>query len=1088
MEKRLAFLILCFASLLFGGGKAMAQSVITGTVLSIEDETPVVGASVKVQGTNDGAVTDMYGRFSLKNVKSGTKLVISYIGMKSRTVMARQNMRVILENDSKALDEVLVQVAYGAAKKSTLTGAVSQVDSKQIEVRPVSSVTSALEGSTSGVQINSTYGQPGSEATIRIRGFGTVNGSSSPLYVLDGVPFGGNISDLNSSDIESITVLKDAASCALYGNRASNGVILITSKRGKGDRMSFNLKINQGTYSRGIKEYDLLNANEFMETNWLNMRNARITAGDDMATANAYATNNLIKERLYLNIYNKANDQLFDANGKLVSDARILDGYAEDLDWYDEAVRSGYRQEYSFSGSHASSKSDYYFSVGYLDEKGYVTNSDFNRLTGRAALNFRPRNWFNTGFTISGSHQKTNSTSGDEANSFTNVFMYCRNISPIYPVHLHNADGTYRLDASGNRQFDPGQYTADDGSVIQTRNQYADRHVIWENLLNKSRTYRNTLQSSAYMDFKFLNDFTFTVKGEVNVRNQEYRSYDNAIIGNGKGNNGRSSRSIYRYKNWTFQQQLNWNHKFGYHNVSVLLGHENYSYFYDYTYIYKTNQTFEGKDNLSNFNNLTSGDGYSDRYRTESYLGRVRYDYKEKYNLEASFRRDGSSRFHKDSRWGNFGSIGANWVISKEEFMKPIEWVDNLKIRADYGLVGNDAGAGYYSYLALYAADQNHNSGAYYLTQLANSELKWETGQSFGFGVDARLFNRWNISVEYFDKRNKDLLFDVYLPLSAGATSSSSAESTITKNLGVISNRGIEINTDVDIYKSRDWTVNFATNASFIKNKIIELPEQNKDGIISGAQKIVEGKSRYEFFTYTYVGVDQMTGNSLYKANLEDYCVKAADGTVIGNPKGSDITSKTVHIGDKYYVNNTTYAIKEFQGSAIPKVYGSFTPSVRFRDLTLSAMFTYSLGGKIYDGVYAGLMATGTSAYNNHKDILNSWNGVPEGMTEDSPNRIWYGGIPQVNSTTSSDNNGTSSRWITSANYIVLKNINMSYSLPKAWVKALTLESVRFNFACENAFTSTKRRGLNPQQGFSGFQYNYLVTPRVFTVGLDVKF
>ena len=388
--------------------------------------------------------------------------------------------------------------------------------------------------------------------------------------------------------------------------------------------MSFNLKINQGTYSRGIKEYDLLNANEFMETNWLNMRNARITAGDDMATANAYATNNLIKERLYLNIYNKANDQLFDANGKLVSDARILDGYAEDLDWYDEAVRSGYRQEYSFSGSHASSKSDYYFSVGYLDEKGYVTNSDFNRLTGRAALNFRPRNWFNTGFTIAGSHQKTNSTSGDDANSFTNVFMYCRNISPIYPVHLHNADGTYRLDASGNRQFDPGQYTADDGSVIQTRNQYADRHVIWENLLNKSRTFRNTLQSSAYMDFKFLNDFTFTVKGEMNVRNQEYRSYDNAIIGNGKGNNGRSSRSIYRYKNWTFQQQLNWNHKFGDHNVSVLLGHENYSYFYDYTYIYKTNQTFEGKDNLSNFNTLTSGDGYSDRYRTESYLGRVR--------------------------------------------------------------------------------------------------------------------------------------------------------------------------------------------------------------------------------------------------------------------------------------------------------------------------------------------------------------------------------------------------------------------------------------------------------------------------------
>ena len=1087
MERKLSVMLIAVFCLLFGG-KALAQSTVSGTVFSSEDDSPIIGASIKIQGTKMGAATDIDGKFRLENVKKGATLVVTYIGMQTKTVKAGDNMKIYLTSDSKSLDEVVVQVAYGAAKKSTLTGAVTQVDSKQIEVRPVSSVTSALEGTTSGVQINSTYGQPGEEPSIRIRGFGTVNGSATPLYVLDGVPFGGNISDLNSNDIESITVLKDAASCALYGNRASNGVILITTKRGKGEKMAFNLKVNQGTYSRGIKEYKMLNAKEFMETSWLNLRNSRISAGDDQATANAYASKNLINDELYLNIYNKADDQLFDANGKLVSDAQILDGYADDLDWYDNAIRDGYRQEYNFSGSQASAKSDYYFSVGYLNEKGYVTNSDFDRLTGRAAMNFRPKKWFNTGFTISGSHQKTNFTNGNSSASYTNAFMFCRDIAPIYPVHLHNVDGSYQLDSFGNKQYDSGSYTDENGNPVLTRNQYQDRHVIWENELNENKSFRNTIQSSAYMDLKFLNDFTFTVKGELNVRNNENRTYNSALIGDGKGNNGRTSRSIYRYKNYTFQQQLNWNHTFGNHTVGVLLGHENYSYFYDYTYIYKTNQTFAGQDNLDNFTNLTNGSGYSNRYRTESYLGRVRYDYQEKYNVEASFRRDGSSRFAKESRWGNFGSIGASWVVTKEDFMKPITWVNNLKLRADYGLVGNDAGAGYYSYMALYDSKQNHNTGAYYLSQLANTKLKWETGASFGIGVDARLFNRWNISAEYFDKRNKDLLFNVYLPLSAGATSSSSAEATITENMGTISNRGFEINTDVDIFKNKDWTVNLSANASFIKNKIVELPEQDKDGIISGIYKIAEGKSRYEFFTYTYVGVDQMTGNSLYKANLENYHVTTADGQTVGNADGNDISKYVTQIGNEYYVNNTSYALKEYHGSAIPKVYGSFAPSVRYKDLSLSLMFTYSIGGKVYDAVYSSLMSTGTTPSNYHKDILKSWSEIPSGMTEDSQDRIWYGGIPQINSSMTSTNNATSSRWLTDASYLVLKNINMSYSLPKAWVNALTLESIRLNLSCENAFTCTKRRGMNPQQSFNGYQYNYLVTPRVFTIGVDVKF
>lgn len=1086
MERKLVLFLAC---LFMSIGLVTAQTLtVSGVVVSEEDGEPVVGASVLVKGENLGVITNLDGKFTIPNVPASAKtLVISFVGMKAQEVAIKPNLKVVLANDTQMLDEVVVTVAYGTAKKSSLTGAISTVDQSQIEMRPTSSVTTALEGTTSGVQINSTYGSPGSSPSIRIRGIGTVNGSSDPLYVVDGVPFGGNISDINPVDIESLSVLKDAASAALYGNRASNGVILITTKRGKSDKISFDLRINQGVYSRGIKEYKRTSPNQFMEASWMNLRNARMTAGDDAAKAAQYASENLISEQLYLNIYNKADNELFDANGKLVAGAAILPGYADDLDWYSQAIRSGYRQEYSFSGNTANEKSDYYFSLGYLDEQGYVTNSDFNRWSARTSMNFTPKKWFKAGINITASHQVMNSTNGDSGASFTNAFMYCRQVAPIYPVHLHNADGSYRLDANGNRQYDPGYYKNDEGIDIQTRSQYSDRHVIWENELDVDKTVRNTMQGIAYADVKFLKDFTFTLKGDLNVRNSENRTYNNATIGDGKGSGGRSSRTVYRYKNYTFQQQLRWNREFGKHMVDVLAAHESYSYNYDYLYGYKTTEIFEGKGNLSNFTDISSLNGYENNYNTESYLGRIRYNYADKYNLEVSFRRDGSSRFAKNNRWGNFGSIGANWIVSEEEFMKPVTWINQLKLRANYGQVGNDAGAGYYGYMALYARSQNANLGAYYLSQNEALDLKWETGEAFGFALEGRFFKRWNLGLEYFDKRNKDLLFDVYLPLSAGATSTSSAVATVAKNLGTISNRGFEINTDVDVFRNHNWRVNLAANASFVNNKVVTLPEQNKDGIISGSYKIVEGKSRYEFFVYTFEGVDQLTGNSLYKTNLEDYFVKQADGTILGNAEGTDITDNTTLINGTYYVNNTTYAQKEFHGSALPKVFGSFTGTVSYKSLTLSALFTYSLGGKTYDGVYSSLMSSGSSPGNYHEDVMKSWRAAPEGMTEDSPNRILKDGIPQMNYSMNTYNNASSSRWLTSSDYLVVKNITLSYQLPKSLVKHVDLQGVSVSASCENLWTFTARQGMNPQQSFSGSQSNYLVTPRVFSVGVNIK-
>ena len=1096
------------ASLFLFMGFALAQTTVKGTVVTYEDNEPIIGASIQVVGaTNIGTITDVNGNFSLQ-VPAGRKtLRITYVGMEPLEVAVTDKpLRIQLRNDANNLDEVVV-VAYGTQKKTSLTGAIQEVKSDEILMRPTSSVASALEGMVTGVQVNSTYGVPGEDPSIRIRGIGTVNGSSSPLYILDGVPYGGNISDLNPQDIESMSVLKDAASAALYGNRASNGVILITTKKGKQGKLNMTADIKLGTYSKGIPEYDLMDASQWMEAQWLTLKNNRMSAGDDPATATEYATKNLISDRLYLNIFNAADDALFTSDGKLTTTA-IKGTYAEDLDWYDQAIHNGFREEYNINANGATEKSDYLFSVGYLNENGYLKTSGFDRISGRAVVNVQPTKWFKSGFNVNVTHQTYNSTYGTSDGGYTNPFMYCRNIAPIYPVHLHDVNtGQYILDEFGNKQYDGGSYTDADGQVQITRNQFQDRHLIWENELNKINTIRNTMNAIAYADIYLPYNFTFTLKGNLNTRHSETNEYNNAVIGDGKGNNGRGKRTDTRYKNWAFQQQLHWSHEFGVHSLDALIGHENYHYTYNYLYGYKTTQVFAGVNNLNNFTDITSLYDYNDVYRTESYLGRVRYGYDNKYNVEASFRRDGSSRFSKDSRWGNFWSIGGNWVISNEDFMKPIEWVNYLKLRADYGEVGNDAGSGYYGYMALYNSTQNANKGAYWIGQLPNEDLKWETGQSWGIGLDGRLFNRLNFSIEYFDKRNKDLLFDVYNPLSAGATSTSSAESVITKNLGTISNKGIEISLDADVFKTRDWRINVGADITLLKNEIVKLPEQNKDGIIDGTKKIVEGKSRYEFFVYTWEGINTKNGLSLYKFNDEDYymtidaageTVKTKDdaGVLLPEFEGKtpiegDNLKSVVYIDGVPYSYLTTYAKREFHGSAIPKAYGGFHFTVAWKGLSLYTLFTYQLGGKIMDSNYSSLMSASGTPYSLHAEAADGWT-IEKATDTDAldPN-----GIPQLNDAAlipgtkvKADLNSTSSRWLTSASYLILKNLNLSYSLPKNLVRKADLEGVTVTLACENLFTKTARKGMNPQQNFSGTQSNTFVTPRVFTVGLNVKF
>lgn len=984
--------------------------------------------------------------------------------MQKAEVAIKSNLRVVLKHDAELLEEVVV-VAYGTAKKESLTGSVSVVDSKKIEKRITTSVTGALEGSAPGVQVNNTYGEPGTAPTIRVRGFGTmVSGASSPLYVVDGVPFDGNIAEINSNDIESMSILKDAASSALYGNRAANGVVLITTKSGRGSgKPSITLQVNQGIYNRGLPEYERLGINDWMETQWTALKNYAMTGAMalDATAAATYATEHIVGDYIHRNIFDKADNALFDSNGKLV--ANVLPGY-DDLDWNKDIERNGHRQEYNLSGSTSSEKLSVYSSVGYLKENGYIKTTGYERYSARINTSFTPNKWLKAGINLNGQHAKRNYNSSAYGSYYSNPFYVNRFRAPIYPLFMHNADGSYQLDEFGEKIYD-------------TTSSYLDnRNIAYELRNNKQESVRNVLGAQAFATVSLPYGFGVTVKGDVNYSTTNNQKFDNPVIGDGSTNNGRFTSSAYQYTTVTGQQLLTWNKSYGVHNIDLMMGHENYSYKSKYTSGMNTGMAVSGNLVLGNFLTNSYYEGYDDEDKTESYLARARYNYDEKYFVEGSFRRDGSSRFHPDNRWGNFFSLGASWNAKREAFLQDVDWVNALKVRASYGEVGNNAAVGLYAYMALYEIDKNAGEAALIKQALAAPDIKWETTQTVDLAVEGRLFDRLNFSIGYFDKRSKDLLFEVRLPLSAGSYPHGGLQNmTQWKNIGTVSNRGWEISLDYDIIANRKLRWNVGLDATFLKNKIIKLPE-GKD-ILNGSQNFSEGHSIYEFYTYHYVGVDQLNGNALYTIDPEKAGAASKAGA-LATINGTD------------YTYDTTYAKRDWAGSALPDVYGSVRSNLEWKGFSLNALFTYSLGGKTMDGTYQSLMSTNTasSAGALHKDILNSWREAPAGMSESSANRIDPNGIPTIDINRSSYNNSTSDRWLTSSSYLVMKNLSLGYSLPKQWLKPLGVEGLTLTAGVENLFTITSRKGLNPQYSFSGGSDNTYVTARVYNFGLNVKF
>ena len=1068
-----------------------------GTVVDAANNEPLVGATVMPIGGGQGTATDVDGKFVMTVPQNVAQAKISYVGYKDQVVALNNNMVIHLASTTSNLDDVVV-VAYGTANKESLTGSVAVVGSAEIEDRPVTSVTTALEGNAPGVQVNNSTGTPGSSPTIRIRGFNSINGNNAPLYVVDGIPFEGDINDLNPQDIESMSVLKDAASCALYGNRGANGVILINTKRAKtAGKIDVTLSVRQGMYNRGLPFYDKLGLSDWMQAQFdanvnglkryydINYPTAGITREDCIG---AYAADgSIVSDVLFNNIFGVPDDQLYDSTTGKFCGAQPLPGY-DDLNWWDAVSRHGHRQEYNMSASGATEKFNVFASLGWLKENGYIIGTDFNRFTGRINTNFNPTSYLKMGFNLAATQQKseTGTADADNLDAINNPF-WVEQYAPIYPYYNHNADGSKVLDENGNPTWNVASYN--EGT-----------NVAWESRLSQNNYTKTAIDGSAYATAVIPYGFEFTVRGQM-FRDKETQSeYNNNIVGSQKGS-GMLMKYYLDIHSYTFMQNLTWSHEYGAHHVDALLAHENYSYKYGYDWVQKSSQIFNDRLDFNNFNDLQYATSTGYERALESYLGRARYNYDQKYFGEVSIRRDGSSRFHKDKRWGTFWSVGASWIITKEKFMQGIDWLNYLKLRAAYGSVGNDASAPTYAYRTLYDWSSWAGVGATLLPYtLGNVDLKWESTKTLDIALEGSLFNdRLNFSVGYFDKRNSDLLFSTRFPISMGTlvgSSSSGSNPYVWQNIGEMKNYGWEISLSYDIIRNKDWKWGVSADATFMKNKITKLP----DGHDLPAQNLFIGKSLYEQKTYSFAGVDQLTGQSMYEIipDSPDYWSwneetgkgeynENSFNTAVANAK-ADKSAVFIEKDGRYYTSNTSYASRKLFGTSLPTVYGSFGTNASWNGINLSLLFTYSIGGKTFDSNYQSLMSCGTVVRALHKDILKSWTAAPEGMTADSPNRIDPKGIPQLNSEYSSYNNTGSSRWLTSNNYVCLKNINLSYDLPAKWVSYLKMQNVNVGMSIDNVFISTKRKGMNPQYSYGGGQGLYYVPARVFSFQLNVKF
>ncbi len=1079
MKRKLMLLMTC---LFIGIGLVNAQiSKVTGTVVSEEDGLPVVGASVVVKGTTTGTITDMDGKFVLTNVPGSAKtLMVSFIGMKTVEVAIAKNLNIVLASDTEVLEEVMV-VAFGTAKKSAFTGSAKVVGSEKLEKSQATSVTNALAGQVAGVQLTSSNGAPGAQSSIKIRGFSSLTAGTDPLVIVDGAPYSGDLNNLNPNDVESMTVLKDAASNALYGARGANGVIMITTKKAKRGEAIVTFDAKFGVNERALQQYDIVTSPaQYYEMHYGALKDYYInsqglSAHEAWLKANANIGAGSGDGGLGYNVYTvPAGQYLIGTNGKLNPNAtlgRIVSYNGEEYlltpdNWEEVGTRTGNRQEYNMSISGASDKTTFYTSLGYLDNEGITENSNMKRLTARMKGDYQAKPWMKVGGTMSYTNFNYNSLSNNGSSSSTgNIWAFTQQMAPIYPAYVRNADGSIKIDGNGIGMMDYG----DGINAGMSRPFIYNANPIQDVHLNTNNSEGNAMSGNGFLDITPLEGLKLTINGTFNLDETRTTYAYNPYYGQFDTTGG----TVYKYHSRSFdynlQQILSYAKTFGEkHNFDIMLGHE----YTDVRYY----EVGAGKKKMFSQDNLEldgavvdgqSASSYKTRYNNEGFFARAQYNYDERIFASASIRRDASSRFHPDHRWGTFWSAGAAWLINKESFMEDVEWIDELKIKASYGSQGND-NIGNYRYTDVFSITNSAGNIGTSFDAKGTKDITWETNANFNIGTEFKLFDRFTGSFEYYHRKTTDMLYSFSVAPSLGYSS-------YMDNIGDMYNSGFELELGVNIVNQKkfSWDVNF--NISTVKNRITMLDEAKKTttnytldgkaykGYSSGNFWIGEGVSMYTWRLKEFAGISE-NGESMWYYDE----VKKDDN---GNEISRERKTTTTFADADYYIT---------EESSIADFFGGFGTTIRAYGFDFSINCSYQIGGKQYDSTYASFMSSPTSSnagYNFHKDLLKSW--TQENQSSRIPRMQWGDNYSAASST----------RFLTDASYLNIENINVGYTFPSKWTQYALINSLRVYVSCDNVFYWSKRKGFDPRQSYSDASNATRYSPmRTFSAGVKLNF
>lgn len=1066
---------------------------ISGIVVDEKGE-PIVGASVQVTGTTLGTISDYDGLFELTVPESAKTLTVSYIGMQTQEVAVKTNLRITLRESSEVLQEVIA-VAYGNTPKGSFAGSAQAVNAETIEKKSPSEISKALAGEVAGVQVVNTSGQPGTNATIRIRGIGSVNASSTPLYVVDGIPYDGDVSAIDPGDIASTTILKDATATSLYGSRGANGVILITTKKGtSGEEGKIDVDVKYGANMHLLPMYDVISdPQQYVELAWQGIYNSQAASyGNNEAMLIAAVNRMLFDGKQGMspayNLWNTDGASLINGyTGKFYPEVALQPQYKNMTTWEDAIFRVGQKAEATVKISGGNEQTTYYTSFGYLKDEGYYIGSDYDRFTARVNVQHQAKKWLKGSANMAYTYSTLNNPGQDD--NMNNGFAFVNGMPAIYPVYLYNADGSIQIDPkTGNYAYDYGERES-----IRGRAYGYGINPAGSLLYDKQKTIQHQFTGNASLEIKFYKDLKLTANVGVQYLGVNTSALTNPYYGDA-ANIGRIYKGQANYLSLTANQLLEYNKTIDEHTIRAMVGHE--TNFLTQSTMYGQKSMIAAPESLE-WGNAVQMDAMSSstaQLAIESYLATVSYDYDGRYLLTANYRADGSSKFAKGHRWGHFGSIGGAWVFTNESFMQDVNWLKNGKLRLSWGMLGNQ-GVSMNLYQDQYSIEYVDGEVAYVWQYKGNPDLTWERTSTVDVGLEFDISKYLTAEIDYFYKHTDNMLFPRYVAPSMGY-------SYEYINGGKMMNQGVEFQFNVHAVDTRNVKLDIRLNGAHYVNRILELPK----GIDDDAENMITngglavGHSLYDYQMRTYAGVDPTTGLAQYVVYYDkgigefanDYG-QPAETMLLNNQKGSNYISdvflyKKEHpeaeIGQAYSTR-ATYAGTDYIGkSALPALDGGFGIDLEVYGVTLSASCSYRIGGYGYDNTYALLMHSDKAgSYNWHKDMLDAWSPWNKSTLQaEAVNQI-----PRLSNGTDTYANAVSTRFLTSNSYLSLNNVRVGYNFPKKLIEKIKLNSLSIYVSGDNLCIATARKGYNPMVSFAGSSDSYQYTPLSTIMG-GIKF